>query len=477
MPEFLTLPISAVSAALLVALLGALLGTLLGLRLLGRRDEDAEHARTLLERFDRLEQLLRDEQAQSRRENAESARAQRAELAENLQNFAHQIGAQQDVLRQALADRLDAFNNELRVQNQRLAETQRAFLDESRAGRRELHEALTKFSETQAQQAGALRGSVEDGLKTLRQENADKLEQMRRTVDEKLHDTLEKRLGESFKLVSDRLEQVHKGLGEMQNLASGVGDLKRVLTNVKSRGIFGEVQLGALLEQVLTIEQYAANVATKPGSNERVEFAIKLPGRGDGDTPLWLPIDAKFPREDYERLIDAQERADPAAAETAATALEKRIRQEAQTIADKYLSPPHTTDFGILFLPTEGLYAEILRRPGLFEDLQRKHRVTVAGPTNLLAFLNSLQMGFRTLTIEKRSSEVWQILGAVKTEFGKFGDVLDKVRKKLDEATNQLDQTGVRRRAIDRRLKAVQELTSGDAAKLLGTDEDDPGAG
>jgi DNA recombination protein RmuC len=295
---------------------------------------------------------------------------------------------------------------------------------------------------------------------------------MRRTVDEKLHETLEKRLGESFKLVSDRLEQVHKGLGEMQTLASGVGDLKRVLTNVKSRGIFGEVQLAALLEQVLTIEQYAANIATKPGSDARVEYAIKLPGRSDDGTPLWLPIDAKFPREDYERLLEAQERADPDAAASAAAALERRIRTEAQTIADKYLSPPHTTDFAILFVPAEGLYAEILRRPGLFEDLQRRHRITVAGPTNLLAFLNSLQMGFRTLALEKRSSEVWQVLGAVKTEFDKFGDVLDKVRKKLDEASNQLDSTGVRTRAITRRLKTVQALPESDSERLLGTATD-----
>jgi DNA recombination protein RmuC len=301
---------------------------------------------------------------------------------------------------------------------------------------------------------------------------------MRRTVDEKLHETLEKRLGESFKLVSDRLEQVHKGLGEMQTLASGVGDLKRVLTNVKSRGIFGEVQLAALLEQVLTIEQYAANIATKPGSDARVEYAIKLPGRSDDGTPVWLPIDAKFPREDYERLLEAQERADPEAAASAAAALERRIRAEAQTIADKYLSPPHTTDFAILFVPVEGLYAEILRRPGLFEELQRRHRVTVAGPTNLLAFLSSLQMGFRTLALEKRSSEVWQVLGAVKTEFDKFGDVLDKVRKKLDEASNQLDNTGVRTRAITRRLKSVQALPEGDSERLLGAaaDSADDGA-
>lgn len=417
------------AAALGGALLGALIGAFIGARLFAPKSDLSDSLAPLQSALERIERSIRDESAQQRRDQAELSAQQRTELGARLQQF----------------------------------------LDEARAGRKDQSEALAKFGEAQTQQATALRSSVEEGLKTLRQENADKLEQMRRTVDEKLHETLEKRLGESFKLVSDRLELVHKGLGEMQTLASGVGDLKRVLTNVKSRGIFGEVQLAALLEQVLTPEQYAANIATRPGSNERVEFAIRLPGRGDDGEPVWLPIDAKFPREDYERLIEAQERADPAAAEAAAAALERRIRGEAQTIADKYLSPPHTTDFGILFVPTEGLYAEILRRPGLFEDLQRKHRVTVTGPTNLLAFLNSLQMGFRTLALEKRSSEVWEVLGAVKTEFGKFGEVLDKVRKKLDEATNQLDATGVRTRAITRRLKTVQELPAGDAERLLGT--------
>jgi DNA recombination protein RmuC len=412
---------------LAVALGGLLAGLLL--RLLPARDRSGEQLQAAL---DRLERTFREEGMRSRGEQSDAAARQRQELGEQLQ----------------------------------------LFLEEARAGRREQSEMLAKFGEQQAQQAQALRAGVDENLKTLRQENTDKLEQMRRTVDEKLHETLERRLGESFKIVSERLELVHKGLGEMQSLASGVGDLKRVLTNVKSRGIFGEVQLAALLEQVLTIEQYAANIATKPGSDARVEYAIRLPGRSDDGTPVWLPIDAKFPREDYERLIDAQERADPEAAAGAALALERRIRAEAQTIADKYLSPPHTTDFAILFVPVEGLYAEILRRPGLFEELQRKHRVTVAGPTNLVAFLNSLQMGFRTLALEKRSSEVWQVLGAVKTEFDKFGDVLDKVRKKLDEASNQLDNTGVRTRAITRRLKTVQALPESDSERLLGSAAD-----
>jgi DNA recombination protein RmuC len=329
-----------------------------------------------------------------------------------------------------------------------------------------------QFTESNAQRMNEIRQTLENRLKDLQAENSRKLDEMRHVVDEKLQKTLEQRLGESFKQVSERLEQVHKGLGEMQSLASGVGDLKRVLTNVKTRGIFGEVQLGALLEQVLTPEQYAANIATRAGSNDRVEFAVKLPGRDDAG-PVWLPIDAKFPREDYERLLDAQERADRDAAEAAASALETRIRLEAKTIAAKYVAPPETTDFAILFLPTEGLYAEVLRRPGLMEALQREHRVTVTGPTNLLAFLNSLQMGFRTLAIEKRSSEVWRVLGAVKTEFGKFGEVLDKVRKKLDEATNQLESTGVRTRAITRTLKGVQELPGAEAEQLLPPAEDE----
>jgi DNA recombination protein RmuC len=308
------------------------------------------------------------------------------------------------------------------------------------------------------QRLDAVQFSVEQRLASLQADNERKLEQMRATVDEKLHATLEARLGESFKQVADRLEQVHRGLGEMQTLAQGVGDLKRVLGNVKTRGLLGEVQLAALLEQVFTVGQYATNVATVPGSNDRVEFAIRLPGRGVAgvDAPVWLPIDAKFPREDYERLLDAQDRADKPAAELAARALELRVRDEARTIAAKYLAPPHTTDFAVLFLPTEGLYAELLRRPGLNERLQREHRVTLAGPTTLLAMLNSLQMGFRTLALEQRSAEVWKILGAVKTEFARFGEVLEKTRKKLHEASQTIESAEVRTRAMARQLRAVE---------------------
>jgi len=296
-------------------------------------------------------------------------------------------------------------------------------------------------------------------------------EQMRATVDEKLQSTLEQRLGESFKQVADRLEQVHKGLGEMQGLARDVGSLNRVLINVKTRGMFGEVQLAALLEQVFTPEQYARNVETVAGSGERVDFAIRFPGRREDGAPLWLPIDAKFPREDYERLLDAQERADPQAAEAAASAIELRLRNEARAIRTKYISAPATTDFAILFVPTEGLYAEALRRPGLVQALQNEHRIMLAGPTTLLATLNSLQMGFRTLAIEQRSAEVWQVLGAVKTEFQAFGEMLAKTRKKLEEAQNTIGLTERRTRAMARQLRGVEALPDPRVRDLFQRDE------
>ena len=361
-----------------------------------------------------------------------------------------------------------------------LAGLRQAMAEDARAGRSESNDTLKRFettlqvrleklNETTERRLDAVRLTLEGRLQDLQKDNSAKLELMRATVDEKLQSTLEARLGESFRLVSERLEQVQRGLGEMQSLATGVGDLKRVLGNVKTRGIFGEVQLAAILEQMLTIEQYAANVATNPNSNERVEFAIKLPGQGaSADTPSWLPIDAKFPREDYERLLDAQERADVDAANLAAAALERRIREEAKNISGKYVAPPHTADFAIMFLPTEGLYAEVLRRPGLVENLQREHRVVVAGPTTLSAILNSLRMGFRTLAIEKRSSEVWQVLGAVRTEFGKFGTVLDKVRKQIDTVGNTLETTSRRSRAIERKLRGVEAATDSDTQRLLG---------
>jgi len=313
-----------------------------------------------------------------------------------------------------------------------------------------------------------LRETLQNRLQSIQEDNAKQLEQMRATVDEKLHATLEKRLGESFKLVSERLELVQKGLGEMQSLANGVGDLKRVLTNVKTRGTFGEVQLSALLEQILAPGQFEINVETRSGSNQRVEFAVKLPGRdGREEGAVFLPLDAKFPQEDYLRLVEAQERADATAAEEAAKLLERAIKLAAGDIRDKYLDPPHTTDFGVMFLPTEGLYAEVLRRPGLFESLQREYKVMAAGPTTLAALLNSLQLGFRTLAIEKRSAEVWNLLGAVRTEFGRFSDILDKTRKKLQEAGNHIDAAATRTRQMERKLKNVQALPSSEAQVLL----------
>jgi DNA recombination protein RmuC len=317
-----------------------------------------------------------------------------------------------------------------------------------------------------------VRSTLEAQLLQLQSTNANKLDEMRATVDEKLQSTLQARLGESFKQVADRLEQVHKGLGEMQTLAQGVGDLKHLLSNVKTRGIFGEAQLASLLEQVFVPDQYASQVATRPGSKNVVDFAIKLPGKSDDGAPLWLPIDAKFPNEDYERLLDAQGRAHLADADAAAKALETRIRLEAKSINEKYVEPPYTTDFAILFLPTEGLYAEVLRRPGLMEALQRDYRVTLAGPTTLLSMLSSLQMGFRTLALEKRSSEVWQVLGAVKTEFGKFGDVLAKVKSQTETVLKSLDTAEVRSRAMGRALKKVQALPEAQSATLIPLDKD-----
>ncbi|MEY3015819.1 MAG: recombination protein RmuC [Pseudomonadota bacterium] len=367
----------------------------------------------------------------------------------------------------ALGQRLDLLNKELIAI--------RAVTDNQTKTQEVRFQSLTQQIQDSLETS---RRTINERLGEIQQDNAKKLEDMRKTVDEKLQSTLEERLGASFKIVSERLEQVHRGLGEMQSLASGVGDLKRVLTNVKTRGTWGEIQLEAMIEQVLTANQYAKNMATRPGSSERVEFAIRFPGR-DEDCPVWLPIDAKFPMEDYQRLIEAQDQADLAGIEQAGKALENRIRLEAKTIADKYLEPPHTTDFAVLYLPTEGLYAEVIRRPGLADSLQRDHRVTLAGPTNLLALLNSLQMGFRTLAIEQRSSEVWQVLGQVKTEFGKFGAVIEATEKKLQEASNKFSEVGRRKRAIDRSLKEVEALpivsvgVSSGSASLLTDDLDD----
>lgn len=319
---------------------------------------------------------------------------------------------------------------------------------------------LSKLIQVNENKLEQLKNKIEAQLRLLHENNSKKLDEMRELVDEKLQSTLEKRLGESFRLVSERLELVHKGLGEMQVLASGVGDLKRVLSNIKTRGTWGEIQLGNLIEQILTTEQYAKNIATKNNSSDRVEYAIKLPGRGlDGtNETVWMPIDAKFPLEDYQRLCEAQESGNLILVEEASRALENRIKLEAKNICAKYLDPPYTTDFALLFLPIEGLFAEVLRRPGLYDKLQREYRVILAGPTTLAAILNSLQLGFRTLAIEKRSSEVWKLLGTVKTEFSTFGDILDKTRKKLQEASNTIESATAASRRIERHLKDVESL-------------------
>jgi DNA recombination protein RmuC len=390
-----------------------------------------------------------------RREIAESSQGARQELSQNLATFQQTLTQQGAEATRTQNTQIDAFGQQLALMQKTLADTlhtQLSSVGESTARR------LAEMSDTNARGMTAVRDALNQQLAQLQTTNAAKLDEMRATVDEKLQTTLQARLGESFKQVADRLEQVHKGLGEMQTLAQGVGDLKHLLTNVKTRGIFGEAQLASLLEQVFVPDQYAVQVATRPGSKNVVDFAIKLPGKSDTGAPLWLPIDAKFPNEDYERLLDAQGRADVAGAETAAKALEMRIRLEAKSMVEKYVEPPYTTDFAILFLPTEGLYAEVLRRPGLMESLQRDHRVTLAGPTTLLAMLSSLQMGFRTLALEKRSSEVWQVLGAVKTEFEKFGGVLAKVKSQTQTVLNTLDNAETRSRAMGRVLKKVEAL-------------------
>lgn len=334
---------------------------------------------------------------------------------------------------------------------------------------------------TESNQTGLdrIRLTLDSRVKELQEGNEKKLDEMRKTVDEKLHDTLEKRLGESFKLVSDRLEAVHKGLGEMQHLATGVGDLKRVLTNVKVRGTWAEVQLGAILEQILTSDQFERNVRVKSDSSESVEFAVRLPGpKDDPGAWVWLPIDSKFPQEDYLRLQEAAERADPVAVQTATDSLARTVRSAAKDIHDKYINPPNTTDFAIMFLATEGLYAEVLRQPAFVEELQHRYRVVVAGPTTLAAILSSLRLGFQTLAIEQRAVEVWRVLGAIKTEFGKFGDVLGKVKRHIDLAGQTIEKTGVRSRAIERKLRSVEKLTEPEALEILALpslDEEDDG--
>jgi DNA recombination protein RmuC len=442
MPDIWTLVALAtlVIVGVLVALALGRLATLLAARDAAVRE--AAELRTRLEvlvaKSDDFERDVKQDLANARAEQATAAKDARQELGGTLARQAQAIQLQLTGMAGTQSDLLKHFGTRL--------------------------DELTKANEMRLE---AIRHTVEQRLEILRSENAQKLEQMRATVDEKLQTTLDQRLGASFKQVSDRLEQVHSGLGEMKNLAIGVGDLKRVLTNVKTRGTWGEVQLAALLSEVLTPQQYDTNVETIPGTGKRVEFAIRLPGRGDDGKPCWLPVDAKFPLDDWQRLQDALERADAPAADLARKSLADFLRLQAKTIHDLYVAPPYTTDFAILFVPTEGLYAEMMSRPGFAEALQRDHRVTLTGPTNFMALLNSLQMGFRTLAIEQRSSEVWKVLGAVKSEFGKFGDVLAKTKERIDRAGDELAKAGVRSRAIARELRNVEALPAREAARLI----------
>jgi DNA recombination protein RmuC len=460
--------------------LGCILWLALGLRSRARADGAPQlmaAVASLTASSERMERELRSEvQA--------SARDSRAELTQSLSLFQQALLAQSGDVARTQNEQIDSFRVQLGTTQQQLMTSLASARDAQDMALKRfadgLNEQLRQVTEGSERKLGEVRLVVEQRLTALQDGNEKKLDQMRATVDEKLQTTLEARLGQSFKQVADRLEQVHKGLGEMQTLAAGVGDLKHLLTNVKTRGIFGEAQLAGLLEQVFVVDQYAAQVATRPGSRNVVDFAIKLPGKSEQGHPLWLPIDAKFPNEDYERLLDAQGRADLLAAEAAGKALESRIRLEARAIADKYVEPPYTTDFAILFLPTEGLYAEVLRRPGLMEALQREHRITLAGPTTLLAMLSSLQMGFRTLALEKRSSEVWQVLGAVKTEFGKFGDVLAKVKTQTETVLKTIDGAETRSRAMGRALKKVEALPDLQAQAFIPVDKDfdqEPDAG
>ena len=395
---------------------------------------------------DRLERELR-------REISDSSRSSRQELATTFATFQQTLVQQSAEAIRTQNTQIDAFSQQLALLQKTLSDT--------------LTTQLQSVSESNARRMVEVRETLEQQLAQLQQTNSAKLDEMRKTVDEKLQTTLETRLGESFKQVADRLEQVHKGLGEMQSLAVGVGNLQRVLTNVKTRGVFGEVQLEALLEQVLTTDQYAKQVETKPRSGQRVDFAIRFPGRGDDGSPVWLPVDAKFPRDDYERLLDAHERADAAAVELAGKALEARIRSEAKSIAENYLAAPHTTDFAILFLPVESLYAEVLRRPGLMDAIQRQHRVTLAGPTTLLAMLNSLHMGFRTLALEQQASEVWKVLGAVKTEFERYGEWVARIKEQVAKASDTLDKADTRAKQMRLALRKVEALPDAESQVLL----------
>jgi DNA recombination protein RmuC len=490
-----------IATASLVLLIATLICLLILLRKASRPGFEALSGR--LDAFERtqegIERAVREETAKSREEMNNAARDQRLELAQIVKNFGDSVGQrmmelgnsqktqleifsdQLNSFTKSSGERLDAIRGEFALSAKQLreevvttlksiSETMATTLKDLAEAQKTQLETMTseigKLSESTERKLEAVRVGVEGKLQTIQVENANQLERMRQTVDEKLQGTLEKRLGDSFKQVSERLEQVHKGFGEMQALATGVGDLKKVLTNVKTRGTWAEIQLGTMLEQMLNPDQFAANVATKD-SGERVEFAINLPGQGGSDEPVWLAIDAKFPVEDYHRLLEAQENGDVEAVEAASRQLEQRVKACAKDICAKYLNPPKTTDFAIMFLPIEGLFAEVIRRNGLCEYIQREFRVVIAGPTTLWSILNSIQMGFRTLAIQKRSSEVWNLLAAVKTEWTKYGDLLEAVQKKINQASETIDKVKVRSRAIGRKLKDVQELPQGETTAAL----------
>jgi DNA recombination protein RmuC len=457
--------------SILVLLAGVILLLLLLLR--GRKGDNRvlEKFAEYEKRLDRSEVSLKDEFARNREEFGKSARDSREELNTVFVNFSR-------MLEEKLFSIAETVDNSAKANREELTAALKSF-EESFAGNvRSFNELQReKFGDLSLKQDnlfkstheifGQIRETVEKRLKELQDDNSAKLEKMRETVDEKLHNTLETRLGQSFKLVSERLEQVQKGLGEMQTLATGVGDLKKVLTNVKTKGILGEYQLAGLLEQLLTPDQYEENVATREGSGDRVEFAVKIPSKEDSSKPIWLPIDAKFPSEDYERLVSAYDSGSLEEINLHKKELEKKIRSFAKDIKNKYVDPPRTTDFAILFLPFEGLYAEVLRIPGLFDSVQRELKITITGPTTVSAFLSSLQMGFRSLAVEKRTSEIWELLGAVRTEFGKFGETLQKTKEKLDSASKEIDNAGRRSRAIERKLRDVEAIPGSAAQKLL----------
>jgi DNA recombination protein RmuC len=448
--------------SLILLLLGALavVQLVLVIWLLARRQPKPDHSE-MLGVLAAMGSANERTERELRHEIGEGSRGARQETAQAFATFQQSLTQQGAEATRTQNAQLDAFAQQLTLLQKTLADT--------------LNTQLQGLSDSNARRLSEVRMTIETQLAQLQQSNTAKLDEMRKTVDEKLQTTLEARLGESFKQVADRLEQVHKGLGEMQTLAVGVGSLQRVLTNVKTRGVFGEVQLEALLEQVLTTDQYAKQVETKPRSGQRVDFAIRFPGRGDDGAPVWLPIDAKFPRDDYERLIDAHERADAAGAELAAKALEARIRTEARSIAENYLAAPHTTDFAILFLPVESLYAEVLRRPGLMDAIQRQHRVTLAGPTTLLAMLNSLHMGFRTLALEQQASEVWKVLGAVKTEFERYGEWVARIKEQVAKASDTLDKADTRAKQMRLALRKVEALPEAQSQVLLPPTADSEG--